>query len=261
MTTYDLIGNIAIFKFPEKTREKEKKKEALNFLKEHKNIKTVLEKAGKVKGRLRIAKTRFLAGTDTREAIYTESGAGFKLNVDETYFSSRLSGERARIADEIANKTGKQSRILVLFAGVAPFSIVIARKLKLEGKKAEIYSVEINRKASKYAEENVKLNKLNYYIKVIQNDVKKLKLSGKFDFIVMPRPQLKETFLKYIWKFCLRGTQIYYYDFGKDIEEIIKKIENEAKKSRKKIKILEFRKAGDIAPYKYRWRVDLRVLN
>lgn len=254
MTTYDLIGDIAIFKFPDKTREKEKKKEALSFMKEHRNIKTVLEKADRVKGRLRIAKTKFLAGIDKTEAIYIESGARFKLNVDETYFSSRLSGERARIADEIASRTGKKCRILVLFAGIAPFSIVIARKLKLDGKKAEIYSVEINRKASKYAEENVKLNKLEN-IKVIQSDVKKLKLSGKFDFIIMPRPQLKETFLKYIWKFCLRGTQIYYYDFGKDIEEIIKKIENEAKKARKKIKILEFRKAGDIAPYKYRWLV------
>ena len=97
------------------------------------------------------------------------------------------------------------------------------------------------------------MNKLEDSIKVIQSDVKKLKLSGKFDFIVMPRPQLKETFLKYIWKFTKKNSEIFYYDFGKDADLILRKIEGEAKKSRKKIKIIEFRKAGDIAPYKYRW--------
>ena len=43
--------------------------------------------------------------------------------------------------------------------------------------------------------------------------------------------------------------------------EQLKKIEEEAKKARKKIKILDIKKAGEIAPYKYRWRVDLRVLS
>ncbi|MBM3234079.1 methyltransferase domain-containing protein [Candidatus Pacearchaeota archaeon] len=257
MATYDIIGDIAILKFPEKTNLKEKKKEALKLLKEHKNIKTILEKADRVKGRLRISKTRFIAGKNTRETIYTESGARFKLNVDETYFSSRLSGERARVADYIAEKSKNNSRILVLFAGVAPFSIIIARKLKQEGKKAEIYSVEINRKASEYAFENVKLNKLEN-VEIIQKDVKKLKLEGKFDFIIMPRPQLRETFLKYIWKFTKKNTEIFYYDFGKDADLILEKIETEAQ-GKKKIKILEFRKAGDIAPYKYRWLVRFIV--
>lgn len=261
MATYDLIGSIAILKFPEKTSLKKKKKYASEFLSGHRSIKTVLEKAEKVKGRLRISKTKFLAGENKRETVYIENGCRFRFNVDETYFSPRLAGERLRIADEIASKSGKKTKILVMFAGVAPFSIVIGRVLKKLGKKAEIVSNEINRKASKYAEENVRLNKLNYYIKVIQGDAKNLhrKVKEKFDFIVMPRPQLKETFLSSAFKFCKKNTEIYYYDFGKDAEEILKKVEIEARKARKKIKILDFRKAGEIAPYRYRWLVRFKV--
>jgi tRNA (guanine37-N1)-methyltransferase len=259
MTSCDLIGDIAVLKFPEGTKLRKKREEASRFLKEHKSIKTVLEKADRVKGRLRIAKTRFLAGENKRETIYTESGCRFKLNLDETYFSPRIAGERNRVAEEISSAKLKKFRILVMFAGVAPFSIVTARKLEEKGKKFEIYSVEINRNASRYAEENVKLNKLEDYIQVIQSDVKKLKISGKFDFVIMPRPQLRETFLEYAWGFCKKGTLIYYYDFGKDAEFIMKRVEKDAKRAGKKIRILEFRKSAEVAPYKYKWLVKFIV--
>ena len=35
----------------------------------------------------------------------------------------------------------------------------------------------------------------------------------------------------------------------------------EAKEFGKKIKILRVLKAGDIAPYKFRWRIEMKVLN
>lgn len=247
--TYDIIGNIAILKFPEKTREKDKKKQAEKLLKEQRNIKTVLEKKEKVSGRLRTIKTRYLAGIKTRETIHSESGCKFRLDVEKCYFSPRLSGERL----EIAKRIKKSDKVLVLFSGIAPFPIIIAKKTG-----AEVVSVELNKIASKYAFENVKLNKLENKIKIIQGDAKKLsKLikKQKFSKIVMARPQLKETFLKYIWKFTEKGTEIFYYDFGRDINLILKKIEKESKLGRKKIEILEFRKAGNIAPYKYRWLV------
>lgn len=254
MTGYDILGNIAILKFSNETREKEKKKFAEKLLKEQRNISTVLEKKDKVSGRLRTIKTKFLAGKKTKEAVYHESGCTFKLDVEKCYFSPRLAGERL----EIAKKIKKSDKVLVLFSGVAPFSIVIG---KMSG--ARVVSVELNRIASKYADENVKINKLGN-VKIVQGDVKKLKkLIGKekYDKIIMPRPQLKDTFLKYIFPFSKKGTEVFYYDFGKDPEEILERVKKDARKAKKKIKILEFRKAGDIAPYKYRWRVDLRVLN
>ena len=55
---------------------------------------------------------------------------------------------------------------------------------------------------------------------------------------------------------------IYYYDFCKndEIENVVSRVKDEAKKAKKKIKILKVKKAGEIAPYKYRIRVDFKVL-
>jgi len=250
MNSCDIIGNIAIVKFDKEAGEK--KKIAEKLLKEHKNIRTVLEKTEKVKGRLRTFKTRFLAGIKTRETIHNESGCKFKLDVEKCYFSPRLANERLEIASKIKSK----DNVLVLFAGVAPFSIVIA---KLSG--AKVVSVEINRIASRYAEENVRLNKLDN-VRIIQGDVKKIvpRLKQKFDKIVMPRPQLKETFLNSAFKAAKKGTEIFYYDFGKDVSDILERVYHESKKAGKKIVVEKVKKAGEIAPYKYRWRIDLRVI-
>ena len=241
---YDIIGDIAILK-------KGDKKEARKILKEQRNIKTVLVKVEKVKGRLRTIKTKWLAGEKKKETVYVESGCRIKLNVESCYFSPRLSGERL----EIAGKCKKGEKILVLFGGVAPYAIVIAKKSKI----SKVVSVELGKECCRYARENVKMNKLQN-VEIIQGDVRKVRLEEKFDRIVMPRPQLKETFLSYAFNFVKRGTIIYYYDFGKDIEKILSKIREEVKKARKKVKIFNFKKAGEIAPYKFRWRIDFKVV-
>lgn len=250
--SYDIIGNIAIMKF-DKEDKKKKLEIARKLLEERPSITSVLEKVERVKGKLRTIKTRLIQGKKTKEALYNENGCRFKLNVDRCYFSPRLANERL----EIANRCRLQDRVLVLFAGVAPFSIIIAKKSH-----CNVVSVELGKECSKYARENVRLNKLDNKVKVIQGDVRKLDklIEGKYDKIIMPRPQLKDSFLEYVWKFVKKGTEIYYYDFGKDLEEILNKIEKEMKKADRKVKVIGFKKAGEIAPFKYRWRIDMAVV-
>ena len=79
----------------------------------------------------------------------------------------------------------------------------------------------------------------------------------------MPRPQLKDSFLHQAFILSKKGTNIFYYDFCKidEKEKIVEKIKKEAIKERKKIKILRIKNAGEIAPYKYRVRVDFKLLN
>jgi len=251
--SYDIIGCIAILKFEGRKPLKQKKKIAEKLLRQRKNISTVLEKTDKVSGRLRTIKIRYLAGEKTTETVHIESGCKFKLDVEKCYFSPRLSNERLEIAEKIKRK----DKVLVMFAGVGPFSIVIAKKSKPK----KIISVEINRIASKYAEENSAVNKIENLI-TIQGDVRKVlpKLKEKFDVIVMPRPQLKESFLNSAFKVSKKKTRIFYYDFGRDIGEILEKIYIESKKAKKKIRIERIKKAGEIAPYKFRWRVEFVVL-
>ncbi len=252
---FDVIGNIAILQLPLELK-KRKKIIAEALLSLHKNLKTILLKSSKVKGRLRTMKLQFIAGKNTKETIYRENGCLMRLNVETCYFSPRLSHERLEIAEAIRGK----KKVLVMFAGVAPYAIVTAKKNPL----ADVNAIEINRKACKYAEQNVRLNKLKN-LEIIQGDVKRIipRLKEKFDFIVMPRPQLNETFLEEAFSVAKKGCVVYFYDFA-DVEEIpqaaISRIEKEAKKAKKKIKILRWKRAGEIAPYRFRIRVDFKVV-
>ncbi len=253
---YDVFGNIVVMKFSKDAKAKDKKKFAEKFLKENKPITTVLEKTGKFKGRLRKMQTRYIMGEKTKEALYKENGCVFRFNIDTTYFSPRLGNERK----EISKVVRKGENVLVMFAGVAPYSVVIAKNSKA----GRVVSVEINKEANKYAKLNVELNKLKKRVEIVPGDIKKVvkKLNEKFDVIVMPRPQLKDSFLREAFMLSKKKTRIYYYDFCKQEEtkKIVDGIKSEAKKYGKKIKILGVKSAGEIAPYKIRVRVDFRVL-
>lgn len=255
MASYDIIGNIAILKFFREVKAKEKKKIALRFLLEHKNVSSVLEKTGKFSGRLRTQKTRYLAGEKTKEVLYKENNCLFRFNVDSCYFSPRLSSER----QEIASKVRKGEKVLVLFGGVGVYAIVIAKNSKV----GEVLSVELGRECHKYAVENVKKNKVLDKVKLIQGDVrKKLPLmKEKFDRVVMARPNLKDSFLDVVFPKVKSKGIIHYYGFyeEKDRDKMKNMILDEAKKAGRKIRILGIKKAGEIAVKKYRYRADFSV--
>jgi len=257
--SFNVLGNLAVVNFNFKTKLKDKKEFAKEIMSKNNNIKTVVEKSGIFKGRLRKMQTNHLAGDKTKEVLYKENSCVFRFNIDDTYFSPRLSNERKEIAFEIK----KDSEVLVMFAGVAPLPIVIAKSSKAK----KIYSNELNRLANKYAELNIEKNKFKSKVELIPGDIKKvaekLKLQKKkFDVIAMPRPQLKDSFLQEAFMLSKKGTVVYYYDFCKqdEINLIIDKIKDEAKKAKKKIKILKSKNAGEIAPYKIRCRVDFKVV-
>ena len=291
---FDILGNIVIAKFLNDFKLKDKQKFAEKILRENKSVRTILEKQGKVKGRLRKIQTKHLAGEKTKEVLYKENNCVFRFNIDSTYFSPRLSNERK----EIARKIKKNDNVLVMFSGVGPYSIVIAKNSKAK----KVFSVEINREANKYAKLNVELNKVKDKVELIQGDIKRIvellslvppssspttppktintkKIKGllinknrvsdneraipnKFDVIIMPRPRLKDSFLKEALMLSKKGTRIYYYDFCEQDEfnSIVEKIKKEANKFKKKIKILNIKKAGEIAPYKFRVRIDFKIL-
>ncbi len=257
---YDVMGNIAIIKFDRDKSATFKKKFAKDYLQEHKSVTTVLEKVGKFSGRLRTLKTKFLAGDKTLEALYRENGCEFRFNVETCYFSPRLSEERKNIAKIVR----KGERVLVMFAGVGPFSIVIGKNSRA----SEVYSVELGKECSKYAIENVKRNKLIGRVHVVQGDVRKVigpakKVSGAFDRIVMSRPNLEDDFLDVAFRVCKKGTIIHYYGFYLEdqIDKLKELITDEAKKAGKKVKILRVVKAGDVGAHRFRYRADMALHN
>ena len=256
MASYDLLGNIALVKFDRSEKISSKKIWAEKFLKTHKQITTVLEKSSKISGRLRTPKTKYISGIKTSESLYRENNCLFRLNVDTCYFSPRLSSERLELADKVK----KNESVLVMFGGVAPFAVVIAKNSKAK----KVVSIELGKDCSKYALENVKRNKLKN-VEIIQGDVRRVlsKIKEKFDRIVMSRPNLKDSFLDVAFKHIKKNGTIHYYGFylESEKEKLIELINYEANKAKKKIRILKIKKAGEIGKRKFRWRVDVKVFD
>jgi tRNA (guanine37-N1)-methyltransferase len=257
MASYDLMGNIALVKFKRGVSKSEKNKFALDLMKRYNIVKTVLEKKDKFKGRLRTLKTNFIAGEKTLESLYRENGCDFRFNIESCYFSSRLSSERKEVAEMVK----KGENVLVLFAGVAPFSIVIAKTRKPK----RVVSVELGRECSKYAIINAKRNKVNDIVEVIQGDVRRVlpKMKEKFNRIVMARPNLEDDFLDVVYPRIMKGGIIHYYGFydEEDLDKMKEMINERAKKAKRKIKIMKIKQAGDIGVKRYRYRADIKVLN
>lgn len=163
-SSYDIIGDILIFEIREKLNTKQEKEIANRLLKLNKNIKVVAKRSDIHKGKYRTRKIKILAGENRKETIHKENGVKIKLDVEKCYFSPRLSQERLRIAKLIK----KNESILCMFSGVAPYPLTIAKNSKAR----EIYGIEINPIAHKYALENARINRLAN-IHLFKGDVKK----------------------------------------------------------------------------------------
>jgi len=256
MADYDILGNIAIIK-SEKKSEEQKLKQAQELLKKP-GIKTVLEKATNVHGRLRTIKTKHILGKKNLIAEHKENASLFKFNVETCYFSPRLSNERQLIAKKIKPK----DKVLVMFAGVGVYPVIIYKYSRPK----KIIGVELGKECCKYFKENLEINKVpEGKIEIIQGDVKKKvnKTLGKFDVVIMARPNLKETFLKYGLEVSKKGTRLFYYGFCRDeeINDLVETLKSEANELKRKIKVLDIVPSGEIAPYKHRFRIEIKVLN
>ena len=262
----DMVGDIAILKFSRYTPWIYKKYYGWKLLRQNKSIKVVLEKTSGFSGVLRTQETKWIAGEKRKDTVHRENDCSFYLDVDETYFSPRLSQDRKIMCEEVLKVIKPKSRILVMFAGVSPLPIVLAKTLKRNKVFAEIISSELNKKACEYGEKNVRMNKVENYVKVLCGDSRKLceslsKKGAKFDFIFMLRPNLEETFLDAALKVAKKGTIIYYHGFSESEEKVSEEILGDIRKSKHNISKLEIRKAGDIGVRKNRYSVKFKVNN
>ena len=254
MADYDLLGNIAIIKSEGKTK-KQKLKQAEEILKKQ-GVESVYEKTSNVKGRLRTINAKWIAGKKNLIADYKENGCFFRFDISSCYFSPRLANERQKISSMIKMK----DRVLVMFAGVGVYPIVIYKY----SHPRKITGIELGKDCCKWFKENLMLNKIpKGKIEIVQGDVKKKVNSslGKFDVVIMARPNLRESFLKWGLMACRRGSLLIYYGFCKDdeVKKLTEDLVKEARNYRRKIKINKIVQAGEIAPYKHRFRIEMNV--
>ncbi|MFH0973520.1 MAG: class I SAM-dependent methyltransferase family protein, partial [Candidatus Micrarchaeota archaeon] len=206
VTSFDLIGGIAVIQVPARL-EKKKKKIARALLGANNRIETVLRKTGGRRGEYRVQRVEWLAGAKTFAATHKENGCFFRVDLRRAYYSPRLSTERQRIASLVK----KNERVLVPFAGVGPFAIPIAK----QSKAVEVIAIELNPAAVKLLRENVALNRVSERVRVIEGDALKIMSSKEFrswaDRIVMPLPHSARSFLPAALKALKRGGVIHFY--------------------------------------------------
>lgn len=262
---YDVVGDIAIMKFSRSSLWPFKKFYAWKFLKKNKNINVVLEKTEKFSGELRTQKTKWILGEKRKETIHRENECSFYLNVDSVYFSPRLSQDRKIMSEEVLKNVKNNSKILVMFSGISPFPIVLAKGLKKNKISVKIISSELNKDACEYGQKNIKVNKIEDYVEIICKDSKELckdfnRKNKKFDYVFMLRPNLDDTFLSSALSVSKKGTIIYYHGFAESEDKIRTEIKRDISRLGIKISKLDFRKAGDIGVRKFRFTVRFKVL-
>ena len=254
-SSFDIVGDIMVFSdFPRELVKKEKLV-GQTILENYHHIKTVLKKTKKYSGKFRTPKLKVIAGENKKETTHKENNVLINLDAEKVYFSPRMASERKRIAELI----NPNESVLVMFNGCAPYSLVIAKNTKCK----EVYGIEINPTAHKYALENIKKNKLENKIKLFLGDVKRImpKLSKKFDRILMPLPKGGENFLGLALRYIKNKGIVHFYDFLHEGEfyKAEEKVESACRKAKKKHKILKIIKCGQYSPRFYRICADFQV--
>jgi len=255
--SFDVVGKVALLLIPNNLLSKQKII-ANALLEANPQIDTVARILGGHKGEFRVRPVKVIAGKKKLETIHTEWGCKFKVKLGKVFFSPRLSHERSRIAKKI--KKGEDQG--VLFAGVGPFAIIFAKHSPV----GKVYAVELNPIAAQFAEENIKLNKLEGKVIAFEGDVKEIvpkHLVGKCDRIVMPLPHGGEHFLETAFLALKpKGGIIHFYRFvEKDslYEKPLALLEATAKKFNRKIKISNKKIVRTFSPSKVQVVIDAAV--
>lgn len=204
ISAFDQIGNIIIVRIPDSLLSK-KKIIGETLLEQVKIAKSVFYQSSAVEGDFRTRNLEILAGEDNTETEYKEFGCKFTVDVENAFFSPRLSTERERIANLI-----QEGEVMTnMFAGVGMFSIMAAKK-----KKCTVYSLDINPVASKLCEKNIKQNKLSGNVISINGDsseIIKEQLVDKSDRTLMLLPERSDEFLESAISTTKDNGIIHYY--------------------------------------------------
>jgi tRNA (guanine37-N1)-methyltransferase len=238
---FEVIGDIAIIDQSESDAEK-----IAEALIKKKNIKTVLQAVSTVEGEYRVRDYVFLAGEKRTETLYRENECRFLLDIAQVYFTPRLATERMRIANQI--KDG--DKVVDMFAGVGPFSVLIAKKFPA----SHVIAVDKNPVAIRYLRENVRLNRVKN-VEVREGDAREeIKGISGADHVIMNLPQSGFEFLDAAFSVVRKGGVIHFYAIAHEndlFDEAWKRIEESAWRANVKVVLVDRRIVRHYAPHQY----------
>jgi tRNA (guanine37-N1)-methyltransferase len=258
-TSFDILGakgeSVAIIEIPDELDEyRDVIAEAVQNV--HRNVKSVLSKKSERHGEFRLRDLDLLSGDPDTEVIHKESGCRFKIDPRLTYFSTRESTERERIIEQI----NEPEDILVMFSGIGPFPICIAKKRP----DVTATAVELNPDAHRYCLENIRLNKVEGRVTAFEGDVREVcpTLGKQFDRVLTPLPKGAHLFLDVIVPMVKPGGILHFYHWAPEesmYTEAFKLIEAKANEFGRKSEFLGGVKVAKYSPRYSKIRIDVRI--
>jgi tRNA (guanine37-N1)-methyltransferase len=247
--SYERLGEIVIVdeEDPERAREIADAVVASDL-----PVTTVVNRASKVKGELRVRDWEVLAGDGT-ETVHREYGFEYLLDIAEVYFSPRLATERHRVAEQVAS----DERAFDMFAGVGPFVIPFAAR------GAETVGVDLNAAAIEYLRENARRNGVSDRVTAIHGDVREVApdYENWADRLVMNLPHSADEFLDAAVTLAGDDCVLHYYDiqheddpFGPGEAAI-----RAAAEPDHEVEILERQEVRSYAPHELNVCLDVRL--
>jgi tRNA (guanine37-N1)-methyltransferase len=254
--SFDTIGQLVILEIPEEIGDFGNLI-GQTILDINPSISSVFKKLEPISGEFRLRNVELLAGVNKSETIYKENKCVFELDIKKVYFSPRLVTEHERVCSLV--KRGES--ILDLFAGIGPFSILIAKT-----KKTPVVAVDINPDAIYYLKKNILLNKVEKFVYPVEGDAREVIKTipeQKFDRIIMNLPSKASEFLDIALDALTEGGIIHFYEFTSESdypEKAIGDLKNQLKKYNRTVKeIVNIRKVRAYAPYMWHIGIDFSV--
>jgi tRNA (guanine37-N1)-methyltransferase len=256
--SFDTIGDIAIIELPQELTEFSSTiGEGVMEINPH--LRLVLRKSGEVSGTYRTRKFEAIAGVGSTETVHKEFSCLLHLDVAKVYFNPRLSHERMRIARQV--KEGEH--VLDMFAGVGPYSILIAKTQRT----SRVYSLDINPEAFRYLEHNILLNRVADRVVPMLGDAGQLvatKLRGTANRVIMNLPSDSSRFL-YTALQALKeeGGVVHYYTFASrsdSVDEIREEVQSVIERQSRTVRTFGFSSIiKEVAPNRVQVAIDAMV--
>ena len=255
----DVIGDIAVFEISPGI-EKYKRAIGKALLNIDKTVKTVLIKAGPISTEYRIRDYEFIAGTRKTVTEHKEFGCKYFLDLAKVYFSPRLSFEHNRVSSDV-----KEGEVIVdMFAGIGPFSILLAKKVK----RSKVYAIDINPEAVKFLVKNIACNKVKRKVTAIYGDAREVAikhLQRVADRMIMNLPSESIKFIDVACKVLKpKGGILHFYTFtdnSSGLDEKIKDLQERVSSMNRKSKEIKCsRKVREIAPHKWQIVIDAEIV-
>lgn len=161
--SFDVIGDVAIIRLEDDVMDLAPLV-GKALMTTYPRLRTVAMDLG-VKGEHRVRDLQVIAGEPNTETVHTEYGIRLLVDPGTVYFNPRLSNERHRIASLVVDG----ERVVDMFAGAGPFSIMIAK----HAKPGVIYAMDLNHHAVEYMKANIKLNKVTSIVP-LEGDARQL---------------------------------------------------------------------------------------